>query len=340
MKFKLTDLHLEFLSSHLREPRVQQFLAQNVVTSDNRKFPLPLALLSDPDNHCAVGLPITVQGSLYEPADESGYMSIGTQLDTDSKKIGLLIREAPPIIIHLSSPADEAKKISLWLGSVLHHEMDRVVDLYFRNDVFSHEMLKRAVRLAQHIGDTMDNTMKLMILEIVMSHQICIPDDAKAALQKKVPELILEQGIAVSTRMINKLVKSVTVVIILSLSEVVISTLDKALETGDRKSFGECFCTMIFLLVVCASNQATVVDMLLCQAARAEPVEQDGARQALEHMESFWKRYVAKFHASFKTHGPRRNPFQSPEKTFGANTMSMVNNILDMTIEHGNRAPI
>jgi hypothetical protein len=149
----------------------------------------------------------------YEPADESGYMSIGTQLDTDSKKIGLLIKEVPPIIIHLSSPADEAKKISLWLGNVLHHEMDRVVDLYFCHDVFSHEMLKRAIRLAQHIGDTMDNIMKLMILEIVMSHQICIFDDAKAALQKKVSELILEQGIAVSTRMINKLVKSVTVVI-------------------------------------------------------------------------------------------------------------------------------
>jgi hypothetical protein len=146
---------------------------------------------------------------------------------------------------HIADPADAAGKIVLWLESVLDGKMEQWVDLYF-TDAWHREILKCVYRFFQKRGnrsdrrsgppfdDILGNGLRLMILMVAMGQQIYIPDDAKKDIEDQFPGLVFPSGY-VSPRMVNMLVKSVMVVMVLNLSEVVCSGLDGALNSGNEE---------------------------------------------------------------------------------------------------------
>jgi hypothetical protein len=309
---------------------------------------LPLTFGFGPD--------VIFEGRWYEPKGEE--LSLGVRTD-DRGKSQLTRGDNPPITPYWVATGDVKRKVNGWLEGIIDSRLEGWVGCFFAGDeeTLQSELIKIVCRfyyrISRHSASTesarapsrrcdlvLKKALKLLVLEEVMSHQICIPNHAKDALQRAFPDQPGFSSDPTSPRLVNRVVKSILVSMMRYLAKEVMIEMEDIWRTRGHGAWTECVCIMIVLLTAGASVQVSLADWSRVVVERDKSADVSAIRPELKHMEGeFCKHFIHLFHARFKTSNPKSpfNPFISHPgvETLGSGTRSVVEGILSALQKHG-----
>ena len=295
-------------------------------------------------------------GRWYEPKGEE--LSLGVRTDERGKS-QLTTGRTPSITPYWIATGDVKRKVNDWLESILESRLEGWVDCFFAGDegTLQSELIKIVCRFYYRIskdptrnesarapGQRCDlvlrKALKLLVLEEVTSHQICIPNHAKEAIQMAFPDRHVFSLDPTSPRLVNRVVKSILVSMMRYLARDVMTKMEDIWRRArGPEGWTECVCIMIVLLTAGANVQVSLADWSKVVRARDGTADVTAMHPELQKVEAdFCKRFIELFHARFKTSNSTSpfNPFISHPRaeTLDLPTRDFVEGILSAFQRH------
>jgi len=244
--------------------------------------------------------------------------------------------KTPPITPYWVKNADVKNKINCWLEDIIDSKLEPWIDRFFGEDhgTLQSDVLKvvscvyhnNAAAAASsewsrgprsHFYEVLRKALKLLILEVAMGHQICIPDHAKVTIQSTFPGRYTFSPGPTSPRMVNRILKSTMALMMKYLTTGVLKGMEALWRSRGNDAWTESVCIMIALLTAGGGVQVSLADWAQVSRAHDDSSDISAMNPALENMEQeFCKHFILLFHARFKSANSRTrfNPFLSHPK--------------------------
>jgi hypothetical protein len=350
------------LTYHLERNQVQQLFDKYSYRILGESFKLPLTF--------GFGSEIAFDGRWYEPRDSDWFLSIGVRTEKGSNGSQLTYGQVLPITPYWLKTGHVKRTVHTWVeqvidskletwidcvfaehGKTLPSELLRVVCHYYSQYWGSHSNVSSARGTRPSPIDVLKKALKLLVLEVVMGHQICIPDYAMQSLLRDIPDCIkqsIPSDLAYrydspselsSPRVVNRVVKSILYPIMKILTKEVIDDLDNLWRTRGNGSWTESVCIMVVLLTASAGVEVSLADWDKVVKARNNGTDTSAMHPQLQEIEAgFCQYFIEVFHARFKTSNPKDpfNPFISCPKleSLDAASARFVNDVSSVLLQH------